>query len=86
MRSPLETKAHAGAHNIKEENIATESNPEACLALSEERRMAISKLFRAIAPLCSIYDTDCRNMAEEDIIAVSKDWNGRVDFVLADHL
>lgn len=79
-KSSLEMGACEGVHDIKEENIADESEPAASSTLTEEWKTAMSKLVRAMAILCFIYEVDFNNLMKEHEHCLGDYLSGREDF------
>lgn len=69
---------------MKEENITDESNTVASPTPRKERRAAMSKLVREMAPFCFIYNVVFSNLAEQHELMVGKNLIGKVSIDLAD--
>lgn len=68
MKSATGAGAGAGIHDMKEETV-NEIEPEAPPTLSKEKRTAMNKLLKATTQLCSVYNVEFRNLAENTCMA-----------------
>lgn len=59
-KSSFETGGVAGAQETKDEDFVDDSEPTMSPTLSKAGRFAINKRAREMAPLCSVYNVDCR--------------------------
>lgn len=82
--SPLETGAEVGVQQVKEKDIVYDSEPFASSTLRGEGRSVMSRLFKDMAFLCTIYDVYFRNATQEHELGVAEDLGGKVDSFLAD--
>lgn len=56
--SPLEPVDEAGTEEMEKDDIVNVREPTASSIVSKGERSTVGKLFKDMAPLCSIYDVD----------------------------
>lgn len=79
----LEAGTDVGVRETKKEEIVDESEPVAPSIQSDQGSTPSSKLYKAVALLCSFYDVDCRNQIVEHELGLGVDLIGKLDFVVA---
>lgn len=78
--APLNTRAAANLQEMKEDDIKYYSESAAISTLSKEWGTAMSKLVKAMTPLCSIYDVAFKNFEKEPELGVGEDLTKTVIF------
>lgn len=86
VKYQLEAGPGAAALDIEDDDIVIESKPASSSTPSGERRVAMSKLFKEIPPLCSVHDVDSRHLVAERKLGVGDDLAGEVDFGMVELL
>lgn len=80
----METRASRDTHRMKEKDILDGIEDDASSKVSENKRTAMSELIRAKALSCSLYDMDCRKLAEEHKFVAREYLKEIISFVLSD--
>lgn len=62
----MENGPHESAWDMKKEDIMEQNELTASSIQSKQGMTTMSKIIKARAPLCSIYNVEHRNRAEED--------------------
>lgn len=82
--SPLGNGADVGAHKMEEEDIVDENETAVSSTLRKDKRTALSKRFKTMAPFGFIYDMDFGNLAEEHDIDARSHMSEKLGILLAE--
>lgn len=64
-KPPLGRGVRANAHNMEKEGVVDDVEPVEFSTLRKSNEIVMSKLIKKMSPLCSIYEDDFQNLAEE---------------------
>lgn len=80
----MKTGADEGAQDMKKEVVLHEMASAMFSALREEEGTTMSKLVKEMAPCCSIYTVDFRNLVTVHALDFGQDLSAKLDFILTD--